>query len=435
RIEPAARATIVLEEADRILADLLLRRADALAHLGRWSDVDSGIATSDGLAQELGDDRLSSRAAAALGALARHRHDIDTAELRLKEAIRLAERAGDPSLKVMPLNGLGAILWSRGDLESARRWWVEELAVGEATRDEKSLGYAYNGLGLVALCKGQAVEARRFFEQSAEIFERLGLLGPLAVSRVNLVEIHHFTGNLRRGLELADKTLQTAKETSHPLGIARGLSHRSMILVDLGRSAQAMEEGKEALRIVRQLDHKEDELATLTALLRAAWSLQDYETLRHGLDEAVGMLRYDPEGFAPIVHAWRARLAAINGNRARAEQELDKALSVGGARWPYQECRLDLALARVYAAMGDDAEACRRAEAAVRRADASGFRLYALKGRTLAALHSPDEASVARHRRVADALARSLAANLSREDAERFLDGQNAALPGPSAIA
>ncbi|MFN7143987.1 MAG: protein kinase domain-containing protein, partial [Myxococcota bacterium] len=52
RIEPAARATIVLEEADRILADLLLRRADALAHLGRWSDVESGIATADGLAQE-----------------------------------------------------------------------------------------------------------------------------------------------------------------------------------------------------------------------------------------------------------------------------------------------------------------------------------------------------------------------------------------------
>jgi tetratricopeptide (TPR) repeat protein len=421
-LEPAARATIVLDEADRQLADLLLRRADALAHLGRWAEVPEGLATADRLAGELGDDRLQSRAAAALGAMARHGHDHALAESRLGDALRLAERAGDASLRVMPLNGLAALAWARGDLESARRWWVEELAVGEATRDERSLGYGYNGLGLVALCKGQSVEARRFFEQSAEIFERMGLLGPLAVARVNLVEIHHFTGNLRRGLELAEKTIATARETDHPLGLARGRHHKALVLVDLGRYGQAMEEAREALHVVRQLDQKDDEVATLVGLLRAAWALHDYEELRRGLDEAVELLPYDPEGFAPIVYAWRARLAASQGDATGAQDELERALGATCARWPYQECRLDLVLARTYVAMGNIGEATRRAESAIRRADACGFRLYALKGHGIAAQHSTDEAAVARHRRVADALARSLAANLSREDAERFLD-------------
>ncbi len=421
-LEPSARATIVLDEADRLLADLLLRRADALSHLGRWAEVPEGLTLADRLAGELADDRLRSRAAAALGTFARHAHDNDLAESHLGEALRLAERVGDASLRIMPLNGLAALAWARGDLESARRRWVEELAVGEATRDERSLGYGYNGLGLVALCKGQSVDARRFFEQSAEIFERLGLLGPLAVARVNLVEIHHFTGNLRRGLELAERTIATARETDHPLGLARGRHHRSLILVDLGRFGQAMEEAREALRVVRKLDQKEDELATLVGLFRAAWALRDYETLRHGLDEAVALLRYDPEGFAPIVYAWRARLAAKQGDAAGAQEELEHALDAGGTRWPYQECRLDLVLARTYVAMGNVGEATRRAESAIRRADACGFRLYALKGHGFAAQHSQDEAAVARHRRVADALARSLAANLSREDAERFLD-------------
>jgi hypothetical protein len=421
-LEPAARATVVLDEADRLLADLLLRRADALAHLGRWGDVAEGIAQAEALAADLGDERLQSRAAAALGAFARHGHDIDRAEACLGDALRLAERAGDASLRVVPLNGLAALTWSRGDLEGARKWWAEELAVGEATRDERSLGYGYNGLGLVALCKGQSVEARRYFEQSAEIFERLGLLGPLAVARVNLVEIHHFTGNLRRGLELAERTVATARETHHPLGLARGRHHMSLVQVDLGRYRQGIEEGREALRIVRELDQKEDQVGTLVVLLRAAWALHDYEELQRGLDEAVELLRYDPEGFAPIVYAWRARLAAEQGHAARAQDELERALDAGGAKWPYQECRLDLVLARTYVAMGNIPEATRRAESAIRRADACGFRLYALKGHGLAALHSPDEAAVARHRRVADALARSLAANLSREDAERFLD-------------
>lgn len=421
-LEPAARATIVLEEADRMLADLLLRRADALGHLGRWSEIPDGIAIAARLGAELGDQRLQSRASAALGTMARHGHDLALAASHLADALRLAERAGDASLRVMPLNGLAALAWAQGDLESARRWWVEELAVGEATRDERSLGYGYNGLGLVALCKGQSAEARRFFEQSAEIFERVGLLGPLAVARVNLVEIHHFTGNLRRGLELAEKTIATARETDHPLGLARGRHHKSLVLVDLGRYGPAMEEAREALRVLRQLDQKDDEVATLVVLVRAAWALHDYEEVRRGLDEAVKLLPYDPEGFAPIVYAWRARLAAMHGEPASAQEELERALGSTGTRWPYQECRLDLVLARTYVAMGNIGEATRRAESAIRRADACGFRLYALKGHGIAAQHSPDEAAVARHRRVADALARSLAANLSREDAERFLD-------------
>jgi tetratricopeptide (TPR) repeat protein len=420
-LEPEARAAIVLDEADRQLADLLLRRVDALSHLGRWSEVPDGLETAERLARELGDDRLLSRAEAALGALARHDHRIDAAEAHLREAIRLAEVVRDPSLRVMPLNGLGGIVWSRGDLEGARKWWMEELAVGEATRDERSLGYGYNGLGLVALCRGQAVEARRCFEQSAEIFERIGMLGPLATARVNLVEIHHFTGNLRRGMELAEKTIATAREIDHPLGIARGRAHLSLVMVDLGRGAAALHEAQEALRVIRELDHREDEVPTLVALARAAWALHDTETLGRALEEAVGMLPYDLEGYAPIVHAWRARLYAEQGD-GRAQLELERALAAEGGRWPYQECRLDLVLSRVYSAMLNNAEATRRAEAAVRRADACGFRLYALKGHTLAAQLSSDEAAVARHRRVADALARSLAAGLSREDAERFLD-------------
>ena len=58
----------------------------------------------------------------------------------------------------------------------------------------------------------------------------------------------------------------------------------------------------------------------------------------------------------------------------------------------------------------------------MRRAEACGFRFYALKAHALAATLSDDEAAVSRHRRVSDALARSLAANLPREDADRFLE-------------
>jgi tetratricopeptide (TPR) repeat protein len=430
-LEPDARAHLILEEADRLLAEALLKHVEALDHLGRWDETSADLDRAWKLANELGNDALLSRAAAAWGIQARHDQDPAAAERWLDEARRLAERANEPFLRVMPLNGLAGIRWGRGDLEGARQCWADMLAIGESTRDDRSLAYGHSGIGLVALCRGQSAEARRCFEQSAEIFERLGLVAPLAVARVNLVEIHHLTGNLRRGLELADRTIAQARETHHSLGIARGRHHKSLLLVDLGRHTQAREEAEEALSIVRDLGAMEDELATLVGLARAAWATGDLASVRATMDDAMPLLdRYDPEGFAPIVLAWRARVAAIEGDMDAANAELQRALDRGGIRWQYQECRLDLVLARVYASMFNPAEATRRAESAIRRADACGFRLYALKGHRIAAMHSNDEPTVARHRRVADALARSLAANLSREDGERFLDLESVGATG-----
>lgn len=422
-IEPDAREYITLDDADRLLAETLLQRAEALEHLGRWTEVGASLDRAVELGREIADDRLLARVFNARGRRWRHDGDIDAAEADHREALRLAERVNDPALRVMPLHGLGGVHWVRGDLEGARRYWVESLAVGESTRDERSLGWGYNGLGLVALCKGQAGEARRYFEQSAEVFERVGLLGPLSMARVNLVEIHHFTGNLRRGLELAEKTCALARETHHPLGMARGRHHKSLLLVDLGRYAEGLAEAEAAMEIARSLDDRDEEVVILIALIRAGWALRDLALVRRCVAQIEPLLpRHDAEGFTPLVLAWRARLAIADDDRTLARQLLQEALDHPGTRWPYQECRLDLVLARVYADLGDSGEACRRGESAIRRADAAGFRYYSLKGHCLAAEHSTDEAAVARHRRVADALARSLAANLPREDADRFLD-------------
>ncbi len=424
-IEPDAREYITLDDADRLLAETMLQRAEALEHLGRWAEVGKALDQSVQLGKEIGDERLLARVRTARGRMARHDGDMDAAEAEHREALKLAERVGDASLRVMPLHGLGGVHWIRGDLEGARRYWVEALAVGESARDERSLGWGYNGLGLVALGKGQAGEARKYFEQSAEAFEKVGMTGALSTARVNLVEIHHFTGNLRRGLELAEKTCQLARETHHPLGMARGRHHKSLLLVDLGRYDEALVEAEAAMEVARSLDDKDEEVVIHIALMRAGWALGDLGLVRRCLAALVPLVpRHDSEGFAPMVLAWRARLAAHEGDRDGARKLLQEALDHPGTRWPYQECRLDLSLARVYAELGDHAEATRRGESAIRRADAAGFRYYSLKGHCIAAEHSADEAAVARHRRVADALARSLAANLSREDGERFLDAE-----------
>jgi len=422
-IEPEAREQITLEDADRLLGDLLLSRAEAAEHVGDWAAVEPDLLRAISVARELADARLESRAAAAMGTRARRRDDLDAAERWNDQALTLAESTHDPALKVMPLQGLGAVRWGKGDLEGARRAWQEALVVGEKGGDDRSLGYGYNGLGLVALCRGQAAEARRQFELSAEAFERIGAQAQLATARVNLVELHHLTGNLRRGLELADKTVASARETNHPLALARGLCYRALLLVDLGRAEEALAESVAAVELARGLGDPEEALGALVSAIRAAWVLGDPERVRELVAQVDALgVRFDTEGFAPLLEAWRARLAAVDGDTETARALLERAAASSSSnRWVYQECRIELSVARAWAALRDPIRAVAHAETALRKAEAAGFRFYALKAHALAARHGTDEASVARHRRVADAIARSLAANLPREDGDRFL--------------
>lgn len=421
-LEAAVRGQLPIDDADRLYCDALLARAETLDHLGLNAEQAADLRRAEGLARELGDDRLLSRALAGLGGVARRFEDLDRAEQYLADALRAADRAGDASLRTGPLQRLGGVRWARHDLEGARRHWAELHALGEARRDDVALAFGQNGLGLVALSRGQLAEARRAYELSSELFERLSMLHPLFVARVNLIEIHHFTGNLRRGLELAERSVVHARESGFQLGMSRAKCFRSLLLVDLGRMEEALQEALEAVSIARALGDGDEEVACQVNAIRAVWAMGDAEGARALLHELMPVIeRHDAEGFLPLVHAWWARVAAGEGDRAAAEAHLKRATEAGQSRWAYQECRIDLALARAFAALGDRAEAARRAEASLRRADAGGFRFYALKSHSLAMAYSDEEATVARHRRVAEALARSLAANLPPADAERFL--------------
>ncbi len=421
RIEPEAREYLTLEEADRRLADLHLVRGRALFHMGRWADAGQALALADGLARLVADDHLKAQTAAELGTYYRFLHRMDEARAHFTEALSLAERVGDPRLRPIALHGLGAVHWSQGDLDQSRHYMLEGLSVAGAVHDDKALGHCYNGLGLAAMCRGQSSDARKYLEQSASTFEKLGLLAQLAIARINLVELCHLQGNLRKGLQIADRTIAQAREVHHSLGIALGLRYRALVLVDLGRLQEAEDNAREALRRVKEIDNKEDEVGAWIKLTRVFLTRGDYETAVECLDEVQPLLEdYDSEGFAPLVDAWRARCAINLGQDLDWKGLLARADSASEGAWPHNLCRLDLIAARTLAAAGRTDEAVVRSDAALRRAEGCGYRLYSLKAHCFIAEWSPDPATVSLHQRVAVALARSLSGSISRDDRANF---------------
>lgn len=424
-IEPQARQTVTLDDADRRLVGLHLARATALLHLGQVPESEAAARAAHALAEDLGDKRLIARTSTEMGGLCRRTLRLDEADAHLRRALELAEGLGDKRLQLVPLYEYGAVLWTRGDLEAARDHFVLALSGSEAYEDERSRALGTNGLGLIALCRGQSGEARRYFQQAIEIAEKHGMTDRLAVARANLIEVLHLTGNLRKALELADRAVAHGREVHHSFGIGLGLRHRAMVLTDIGRLADAVDNAEEAVRIEAALGSSDDVMAARVALLRARLAQKQsaearavLELVEHDLDDC------DAEGYTPVVLAWRARVEAETGHPEAAREALRAAHRFGGKRWPHQQVRALLALARTHETLGEADRAVALAEEALRVSDSAGFRLYAMRARQIAARAGTDEISAGRHARVADALARSLAAGLAREDAAIFLDAQ-----------
>ncbi|MCK6505595.1 tetratricopeptide repeat protein [Myxococcota bacterium] len=421
-LEPRARGYAPLGEADRRLSEALQLRAAALVHLGQWEEGRTEARRALELARELGDDLRTSRAAAELGALCRRRHDLDEAREWLELALHHARLSGDRAARIVPLYELGALHWARGDLEAARAEWVEVLAAAEALSDERMQALGANGLGVLALCRGDAAEARRQFERAIDLCERYGMAERLVVSRINLIELHHLTGNLRKGVELADQTVASAREVDNAYGVALGLRYRALVQADLGHLADARENAAEAARMQRELGNPEEELAAHVMTVRAALFGRDLDGAEAGLAACLPLLaEHDTEGFGPVVHAWRAQVLAARGQVEAARVALDASLGAPGRPWPHQRARVLLNTARACEALGETERATALAEEALRLADTSGYRMYVMRARLLAARNASDEAARARHLRVGEALARSLAANLPREDTASFV--------------
>ncbi len=424
-IEPDARRFFTLDDADRRRAELQLERARAHSHLGDWAAAREAVESADALARDLGDLNLQTRTATELAVQARRHLRFDEALEHLRRALQLAEVLGDKRLQIVPLYEYGAVQWSRADLDAARDYFTRALASSEAYQDERALALGTNGLGLISLCKGQSTEARRYFEQSMAVCEKHGMMDRLTVARINLIEVYHLTGKLRKGLDLADRTVAHAREVAHRYGIALGLRYRAMLLTDIGRLVDAVDNATEALRVCRDIGSAEDTLSALIVLIRCRLVVGEGTDVLPLLDEALEMVDIaDAEGFQPILHVWKARFLAQSGHMSAARDAIVDALKAPSRQWPQQRCRLQLNLARAHEALGESRKALEAAENGLRLADACGFRYYALRSRQVLARIQPEEAAKARHVRVASALARSLAVGLSREDLARFLEHQ-----------
>ena len=420
-LEPEARRWMLLDEADDRLTRVYIARGRAMFHHGQLEKALSDLRRAQALATDLGNAKLQSKAARHLGTLLRNvgRHQ-EEAETHLRNAIRWAEEAGDETLLADPVYQLGGVLWGQGDLDGAERCWRRALDIATRMKDLRSQGLGWNGLGILALCRGRALEARRNIERSATIFEELGMLDRLVISRVNLIELYLQMGLLKKALTLADRTIRRAEEVQHPHGVALARAWRAQSLRALLRYDEALAEAQAALTIVQSLEAHEDEVLCLLTILQTHLSMKNYAVALATADTLNPLLeRYDHEGVGPQVVILRAMALAGLGDRTGGEKLLkDNPLDTLEGGWPHIRTRRALALGVTLRALNRLDESRAVLLRALALAEGNGFRYPQLQIHHELALVAEDNITAERHQRVARALSQSLTANLSNAEAE-----------------
>jgi hypothetical protein len=130
---------------------------------------------------------------------------------------------------------------------------------------------------------------------------------------------------------------------------------------------------------------------------------------------------YDAEGNTPLLIAWKALIAHRNNEQSKAIDLLSELDMEQGRSWIHQKARCHLEIARVWQHIGNREKAEYSAAQALNISDNSGYRFYSLQARIILSKTLVSTTKKDRHARIARSLCKSLSANLSSTDAQRFL--------------
>ncbi len=419
KMEVLARPLMVLDEADRRLAALLLERGRAHFHLGRWELARADVSAAAELARLVRDPALVARAATEQGKVLRNLSEMSEAERLFETALAAADASGQAALRLTPLYHLAALRWARGDLAGADKQWTDALALAREVGDETAEAQVYNGLGILAFCRGQSAGARQLLERSAELFDRVGMVETLAVTRANLIELYKLMGQLNKALRLADRTVARSREVQHRHGVALGLVWRARVIEVLGRHDEARRNAQEGLQIAIDLGTKEEQVLGLRTLVQIQLATGNARFASARVDHLIALLaESDVEGVLPQVRAMQARCLIARGEAAAARAILGDLNTQ--AQFPHIQVRADLEAAIALRELGEPAAARGFLMRALDAARSASFRLAEMAALQELIRVTDNEAERADWRAKAASHARMITSGLERADGALF---------------
>jgi DNA-binding NtrC family response regulator/tetratricopeptide (TPR) repeat protein len=314
-----------------------------LRAMGRWAEATEYFHRSIALSEEhnFHDQLLNTRL--ELGNLSLGRSDYEDAA-RTFQAIIAAERDAKSTGRTfkLALVGLATAYFLAGDLARAEKTLDEAAQVSEAARDRFMLANVALGRAELALVQGQLDAAGKLLAEAAHHVADLNLGGEQAEALRIEALLAAARGNTGPALELFARSEATFEPSGDTYDLACTRLQHSRLLVELGRSEEALPllqasartfrrlavvaEGEEASRLLYQLEARTNRDSALLSELLSIRSLElaPERFIERALAILCESLRFEQGavlvGDRPAALKGRPDLAELPGERSSLSQ-------------------------------------------------------------------------------------------------------------------
>ena len=298
---------------------LLRSRAEVLASLGRRAESGADIEAMEALAEQLDDDALRARAAAARATHAVFTSDYPGAAAAAERAVCWAAAAGVSDVDMSVRAAWSGALRNQGDYAGGRHQAELMLAAARAAGNRKQEASALNNLAGMEAEQGRSRAAYDLMTQSLAIALATGDRSHEALARSNLGVLGQSIGapDAEQQLQLALQVIRQIGHLVYEGGILGNLAGASCVR---GRHAEGLVLAHEALAIERHTRHRNSVGYLLCLVGHCEVGLGHFDAARVAYDEAAAL--FAELGMSAFVNDPRAGLART----ALAQGRLDEAL-------------------------------------------------------------------------------------------------------------
>jgi DNA-binding SARP family transcriptional activator len=318
-----AEAGLALHPGPPVCAALLDARAESRAAHGDPAGAIADVHTA--LLDAGGPDR--SRRLARLAMLTSGAQDLRRAAELAELAV--VEAGDDAAARALALETSAILDMNLDRAERAGTRAQQSLELYRALGDARGVARILDGRAMATFLDGRITEGVALFGRVAQLFEDSGDLLRVVTPRSTRGHGLVFAARAADGLTETDAALRLARELDAPEGQAYALWHRSEALSGLGRTDEAEQDAREALRIARAAGHRGWTATALRALGIARQTAGDLDEAARAFADQAEVAGDALTLFACWAAARSALVAIERGAPAAAEPLVPRALAVG----------------------------------------------------------------------------------------------------------
>lgn len=243
------------------LAEVYLRQGDVYTLLRRFETAEEALDTSLQLSRARSDEVGERNALRSLGLLRWHQERNEEALERVREALAIDRKRGNTDGVAGDLSNLGNIFKGMGNYQEALTHLEEALELTRASHNPLKQGYVLHILANIYRALGNIDQAVAFFKEAIDVCTQHRLLVQQSFHLTSLAHTYLQQDDVAESLRLYEKAVALNRKVRHADGLAQSLRILGDLLLNLGRTDEALPYLNEAVQLFAQLeDHATEAL-------------------------------------------------------------------------------------------------------------------------------------------------------------------------------